>query len=125
MGERIADFETFWPFYLGEHRLPKTRTMHFIGTTGALFMLIATAITGHAAVLVPLALVFGYGFAWVSHFFMEMNRPASFKYPLWSFIADCKLWFMTLTGKMPGEMARLGLWPPMPATIPSKLPGGA
>jgi hypothetical protein len=30
----------------------------------------------------------GYGFAWVGHFFFEKNRPATFKYPFYSFMGD-------------------------------------
>jgi len=33
-------------------------------------------------------LLCGYGFAWIGHFFFEKNRPATFKYPLYSFIGD-------------------------------------
>jgi len=35
-----------------------------------------------------IAPVCGYGFAWVGHFFFEKNRPATFTYPLYSFIGD-------------------------------------
>ncbi len=31
---RIQSFQEFWPYYLGEHRLPLCRWVHFIGTTG-------------------------------------------------------------------------------------------
>lgn len=37
--------------------------------------------------------------SWVGHFFFEHNRPATFKYPLFSFMGDWKLWWETLTGK--------------------------
>ena len=52
-------------------------------------------------------LVAGYGFAWVGHFFIEKNKPASFKYPLWSFISDYKMVFYMLTGKMNREVERI------------------
>ena len=38
--------------------------------------------------LVPISFVFGYTFAWIGHFFFEKNKPATFKYPLYSFIGD-------------------------------------
>ena len=46
------------------------------------------------------AVVFGYGFAWVGHFFIEKNRPASFRYPLWSFVSDLKLWRQMVVGEL-------------------------
>lgn len=33
-----------------------------------------------------------YTFAWVGHFFFEMNRPATFVYPVYSLLGDFKLW---------------------------------
>ena len=35
--------------------------------------------------------IFGYGFAWVGHFFFEKNKPATFKFPIYSFMGD---WMM-------------------------------
>ena len=32
-----------------------------------------------------------YGLAWTSHFFIEHNKPATFKYPIFSFIGDHKM----------------------------------
>ena len=43
--------------------------------------------------------VVGYGFAWVGHYFFEKNRPATFQYPLWSLMGDCRMFFETISGK--------------------------
>jgi hypothetical protein len=47
-----------------------------------------------------------YAFAWVSHFFVEHNRPASFDHPLWSWLADQKMVALVLTGRMNREVRR-------------------
>jgi hypothetical protein len=31
MKKTLTTFEAFWAFYLGEHSLPPTRWMHFVG----------------------------------------------------------------------------------------------
>jgi len=107
---RISTFSAFWPFYLGEHSLPITRTMHFVGSWVALLNVVAAVITLQPGYLLG-AIVSGYAFAWVSHFFMEKNRPATFKYPLWSFIADWKMWGFIMTGRITAELDRLGIRP--------------
>ncbi len=103
--KKYQTFEAFWPFYLGEHSLPATRWMHFVGTTIALINLIL-AVVYLAPFYVLSALISGYFFAWVSHFFIEKNRPATFTYPLWSFIADWRMWALMATGKLPAELAK-------------------
>jgi len=103
---KIPNFEEFWPFYVREHSRKATRLFHFVGTTAAGATLLA-AIGLRKPKLVPLALVMGYGPAWVSHFFIEKNKPASFKYPLWSFAADWVMWSKILTGTMDAEVERI------------------
>ena len=51
-------------------------------------------------VLFPAGVVFAYGCAWVGHFGIEKNRPATFKYPLWSLAGDFKMWSHMLRGKL-------------------------
>lgn len=99
MSERIQTFEEFWPYYLGEHREPVCRVLHFVGTTCAVATVVTAALTLNP-LLVPVALVSGYGPAWVGHFFVEKNRPATFKYPLWSLLADFKMWGRMLRGQL-------------------------
>ena len=45
------------------------------------------------------SLLAGYGFAWVAHFFVEHNKPATFTYPFYSFIGDHKMYIEILLGK--------------------------
>ena len=97
--DRLGSFEEFWPYYLGEHSNPVCRILHFVGTTGALTLAGIAAVTLNPFLLLP-ALVCGYGFAWIGHFFIEKNRPATFKYPLWSLRGDFKLYGLMLRGKM-------------------------
>ena len=102
----IKNYSEFWDFYVGEHRDPLNRLLHFVGTTLAMVLLVWFIATGRYLFL-PLVLVAGYGFAWVGHFFVEKNKPASFKYPLWSFISDYKMVFYMLTGRMNREVERI------------------
>ena len=101
--ERYATFAEFWPFYLREHSKPATRALHYLGTS------LVVAIAGYAVLMgawlwliaMPLA---GYFFAWVAHFSVEKNKPATFTYPLWSLIADFKMWWLWLTGGLATEL---------------------
>src|SRR5262245_44266689 len=101
----IKSFEEFWPFYVREHSKPGCRLLHFIGSTAGLMCLVLAAFLGNPWLL-PLGFVVGYGFAWTIHAFIQRNRPATFKYPLWSFMADWKMWKLTLLGRMGGEVQR-------------------
>jgi len=100
---RYTSFEEFWPFYLNEHSKPATRWMHFVGTTIGLGVM-GWSLATFQPWFVPLGLVPGYAFAWVSHFFIEKNRPATFTYPLWSFIGDFKMWGLMATGRIGREV---------------------
>src|SRR5947208_1454278 len=96
-------FEEFWPHYLAEHSKPETRALHAIGTMAAVACA-AALIAKRKWRWLPLALIPGYGAAWLAHFFIEHNKPATFDHPLWSFIADYKMIGMMATGELADEL---------------------
>ena len=96
---RFASFREFYPFYLGEHAHPVSRRLHFVGSCGVLVLLAIAAWQRNGWWLLA-ALVCGYGFAWVGHFFFEKNRPATFKHPVYSFIGDWVMFKDILTGRI-------------------------
>ena len=102
MSETLKDYKTleeFYPYYLGEHSNRTCRRLHFVGSTLGLMSVLFALITLNPWFLL-LALVIGYGFAWVGHFYFEHNKPATFKYPWLSYRGDWKMWWQTLTGKI-------------------------
>jgi hypothetical protein len=101
--KEFESFEEFWPYYLSEHSQPETRAMHAAGTTLATVCALALLAKGKWRWL-PIALLPGYGAAWLSHFLIEKNRPATFHYPLWSFMGDYKMLALMIAGKLDGEI---------------------
>ena len=97
--ERYRSFGDFYPFYLSEHSNKVSRRLHFTGTSIAVALLITAAIT-QKWWLIAVALVQGYAFAWVGHYFFERNKPATFRYPAFSLMGDWRLWWEILTGKL-------------------------
>ena len=96
---RFTSFAEFYPYYLQEHSNDVCRRLHYVGS------LLVLSILGYALFtqqwLWLLALPFaGYGFAWVGHFVFEKNKPATFKYPLYSFMSDWVMLKDAFTGRI-------------------------
>ena len=91
---------------MSEHQNPVNRKLHFIGTLLALCSLAAYFATGKKRLL-GLAPILGYFFAWVGHFGVEKNRPATFTYPGKSLRGDFKMFGLMLQGKMEQELQHI------------------
>ncbi len=98
MARQYTTFAEFWPFYLREHSKASTRALHYVGTSLVVAIAVAAVLTGRWGWLIALPLA-GYFFAWVAHFGVEKNRPATFTYPLWSLAADFRMWGLWLSGR--------------------------
>ena len=95
----MHSFAEFYPFYLSEHSNATCRRLHFIGSTLSLICLWALIWTRDPVFFLA-GVLFGYAFAWIGHFGLEKNKPASFKYPLWSFMGDWRMYYDIWTGKI-------------------------
>jgi hypothetical protein len=102
----ITNYNEFWDFYLQEHSKPLTRLLHLIGTSLGLLLLFWVILIGRWYFF-PVFLVVGYAFAWFAHFVVEKNRPASFRYPFWSFISDFRMIWYMITGRIGRELERV------------------
>jgi hypothetical protein len=108
MPREYRSFAEFWPFYLREHSKARTRSLHYVGTSLVLAVAIFALLTGRWGWLLAIPLA-GYGFAWIAHFGVEKNRPATFTYPLWSLAADFRMWWLWLTNRLQAELEKAGV----------------
>lgn len=102
----IRTYRGFWAYYVGKHQRPLTRLLHLVGTTGAVLCVLAAVLSDQAWLLLG-APVVSYGLAWIGHFVVENNAPATFRYPLRSLVADFHMYGLMCAGRMDDEVRRL------------------
>ena len=96
---KFNSFKEFYPFYLSEHSKRSTKILHMIGSILVIYILLYSINNQDWSKLYYLPIT-GYGFAWIGHFFFEKNNPATFKYPLYSFIGDWVMLKDIIIGKV-------------------------
>lgn len=106
--KQYQTFSEFYPFYLSEHQNKTCRALHYIGSTLVLIVLAYALISQNYVALWALPVI-GYGFAWVGHFFVEKNRPATFTYPFYSLLADWVMLKDFVTGQLDDKLAKHNL----------------
>jgi hypothetical protein len=97
--QTFRSFAAFYPYYLGEHRHPFCRALHYIGSSLVLGVLLFAVLSQQWVYLWLLPLI-GYGFAWLGHLLFEHNKPATFSYPFYSLAADWVMYKDFLTGRL-------------------------
>jgi hypothetical protein len=102
--QQFGSFNEFYPYYLSEHRHPLCRALHYIGSSLVLGILLYALLTQYWPALWLLPLM-GYGCAWLGHFLFEHNKPATFKYPLYSLAADWVMFKDFVTGQLKHKLA--------------------
>lgn len=99
---RPGNYDEFFLYYVRQHLNPVNRALHATGTVVGTAGAITSGVAGRPA-YIPAFIALGYAFAWFGHFVFEKNKPATFGYPLWSFISDYRMLALLVTG-------RLGPW---------------
>jgi hypothetical protein len=99
-------YPEFWRRYLGAHREPRTRGLHYLGTSLGLGALTAGAATRDWRWFAA-APVVGYSLAWLGHLVFEHNRPQTFGHPLWSLASDFRMLTLFASGRLGREITAL------------------
>lgn len=93
------NFNEFWPFYVSQHQNAINRLLHVIGTILGFTFFIYFTVNNSSSIGLVIGLIIGYFCAWSGHYIFEKNKPATFRFPIYSFLGDIKMFFLTITGK--------------------------
>ncbi|MCC2589938.1 Mpo1-like protein [Chryseobacterium sp. MFBS3-17] len=96
--KRHENFTAFYGWYLSRHSKMVTRIFHFASVLFTLWVLIYIVYSGQERFFwyLPLTML---GLPALSHAISEKNRPTGLRYPLWTIVADFRMFFELLTGK--------------------------
>ena len=92
---------------------PATRAAHYVAT----LLGVGAGLSGLVLAdpwLLALSIVGGYGIAIGSHYVFEKNAPLVRPHPIMAIRGDLWMFFLAVTGRLPAELARLGVSNPRP-----------
>ncbi len=103
----LQNFDEFWPHYLEQHRRAGCRVMHYLAAITAVTLLVIAccAACPWTMMSVPIA---AYLLAWLGHALIERNRPATWRYPVWSLRAEVRMVTLAVRGRLGDELRRAG-----------------
>lgn len=105
MSDKPETFEQFWIRYLQAHQNATCRYLHYAASATGLIFLGVLVVTLNPVWLLAGA-VCSYGLAWAGHFFAEGNKPLAFTKPVWSLVADYRMFFLAMTGRLRPHLER-------------------
>lgn len=101
-------FAEFWRRYLDAHRQPNTRAVHYAATALGIASTVAAIYFGQAGIMLA-GIALSYALAIASHRLIEKNRPLMRVNAFYGAVADLRMCWLALTGRLDGEYRRLGL----------------
>lgn len=93
-------FSDYYKIYLTYHTKLGTRLLHCLGNLATLFFVVYILWQGHSLLWLLFSPFIIYFFAWPSHWWIEGNKPAAFKNPIKAKMADWRMMFDMLRGKV-------------------------
>jgi len=101
------NFEEFWPIYLRAHSDPRTRAVHYLGTSGGVTAATVLCASGNPG-FVPVAVVATYAVLFASHYIFEKNAPVTLGgRVLWSMRGDFRMLGRFLSGRLKRDLEEL------------------
>ena len=113
------DLEGYWPRYLRHHSHPNNRFLHACGWI-ALLVALGLSLWIRSAVPLAAGVVAAYGLAWTGHFCFQREAPETFQRPVLANVASLRMFLLMVTGKLDGELHRLGITSDQKGVLPAR-----
>ena len=97
-------FRQFWPLYLQAHSQPATRAVHYAATVIGLGSSLIAAFTLQPLFLLGIGVA--YALAIGAHAVIEQNHSMVRVNPIWGAIADLRMFWLAMTGRLQHEIDR-------------------